>query len=89
MITTMIDPVDEESTNLTLHVTLSGLRYAQLIHKFDEVDNRLRQIEENIIAIKETLQNMDNAIDKTYLKWGGFVIVTLVGVVISLALRLS
>ena len=89
MIDTVIDPVEEESNDLSLHVTLCSLRYNQLIHKFTEVDVRLRQIEENIVFIKETLQKMDNAKDKTYLKWGGFVIVTLVGVVISLALKLS
>ena len=78
---TVIGPIPEESENLRLHVDLCAQRYNQLIHKFDEVDQRLDSLTQLCAEIKTNLVAINTSTQATYLKWAGFVIVVLTGVI--------
>lgn len=83
-----IENIEAEKTNLELHVDLCAQRYNQLIHKFDEVDQRLNQLTTLCSEIKESVTQMKSSTQSTYLKWAGFIIVLLTGVLGGLVGRL-
>jgi len=66
--------LEEEETNLELHVKLCEQRYRQLTSKLDHVDHRLDRLETHIVDIKDSLSGLSSDNDKTYLKWAGFII---------------
>ena len=76
-----IENIAAEKTDLALHVDLCAQRYNQLIHKFDEVDQRLNQLTELCNEIKESIALLKSSTQSTYLKWAGFIIITLSGIV--------
>jgi len=83
----VIETVDSESTDLKLHVDLCQQRYLQLIHKFDQVDERLDSL---TTMIKELATKVDKNQDKTYrqyLIWAGFIISALTGIIVSLLIK--
>jgi len=77
----VIENLAAERTDLALHVDLCAQRYNQLINKFDEVDSRLDKLTDLCSEIKETITTLNTNTQSTYLKWGGFIIVTLIGCV--------
>jgi len=83
----VIENLAAERTNLELHVDLCAERYGQLINKFDEVDSRLNQLTLMVTEIKESVNNLSTSALHTYLKWAGFIIVTLLGIVIHYAVK--
>ena len=83
----VIENLAAERTNLELHVDLCAERYGQLIRKFDEVDGRLDQLTEMVSDIKESVNRITTSALHTYLKWAGFIIVTLLGIVIHYAIK--
>lgn len=83
----VIDNIEAERTDLSLHVDLCAERYSQLIRKFDEVDSRLDQLTEMVSDIKDSVNRITTSALHTYLKWAGFIIVTLLGIVIHYAVR--
>lgn len=83
----VIDNIEAERTDLSLHVDLCAERYSQLIRKFDEVDSRLDQLTEMVSDIKDSVNRITTSALHTYLKWSGFIIVTLLGIVIHYAVR--
>lgn len=83
----MIENLAAERTDLALHVDLCAQRYNQLIAKFDEVDQRLNQVTALCSEIKDSLNTIKHTTQSTYLKWAGFIIVTLLGVVVHYAVR--
>ena len=83
----LIDMVDQEATDLALHVDLCQQRYLQLIKKVDTIDEKLETMDSTIQEIKLLLSANESTKLKTYLSWAGFIIVTLVGVVINFALK--
>lgn len=85
---TVIESIEGESTNLKLHTDLCAQRYNQLILKFDEVDHRLDQVTVLCNEIKESVTNLKSSTQTTYLKWAGFTIVVLTGVLGGLVGRL-
>jgi hypothetical protein len=78
----LIDMVDQEATDLTLHVDLCQQRYLQLIKKIDTIDDKLETMDTSIQEIKLMLSANESIKLKTYLSWAGFIIVTLVGFII-------
>jgi len=78
----VIERIAAERTDLALHVDLCAERYGQLIAKFDEVDDRLDQLTEMVTDIKHSVETITTSTLHTYLKWAGFIIVTLLGLVI-------
>jgi chromosome segregation ATPase len=83
----VIRNIQAEKDSLDLHVDLCAERYEQLIRKFDEVDHRLEQLTEMVADIKESVNKITTSTQATYLKWAGFIIVTLLGIVIHYAVR--
>jgi methyl-accepting chemotaxis protein len=83
----VIENIQAERTDLALHVDLCAQRYNQLILKFDEVDRRLDQLTEMVVEIKHGVSQITTSAQSTYLKWSGFVIVTLLGIVIHYAVK--
>jgi len=83
----VIENLAAEKTNLELHVDLCAERYGQLIRKFDEVDDRLDQLTVMVSDIKQSVENITTTTQATYLKWAGFIIVTLLGLVIHFVVK--
>jgi len=83
----VIENLDAEKTNLELHVDLCAERYGQLIRKFDEVDSRLDELTHLVGEIKNSVHDLSTSALHIYLKWAGFIIVTLLGIVIHYALK--
>ncbi len=83
----VIENLAAERTNLELHVDLCAERYSQLIRKFDEVDGRLNQLTLMVSDIKTSVNDLNTGALHTYLKWAGFIIVTLLGIVIHYAVK--
>ena len=83
----VIDNIEAERTDLALHVDLCAERYGQLIRKFDEVDSRLDQLTQMVSDIKDSVTTITTSALHTYLKWSGFIIVTLLGIVIHYAVK--
>jgi len=83
----VIENLQAEKTNLELHVDLCAERYGQLIRKFDEVDDRLDQLTIMVSDIKRSVETITTTTQATYLKWAGFIIVTLLGIVIHYAIK--
>ena len=83
----VIENLAAERTNLELHVDLCAERYGQLIRKFDEVDSRLNQLTLMVTEIKESVNKITTSALHTYLRWAGFIIVTLLGIVIHYAIK--
>lgn len=83
----VITNLEAERTNLELHVDLCAQRYNQLIAKIGEVDERLDNLAELCIDIKTSLESIKTTTQATYLKWAGFIIVTLLGIVIHYAVK--
>ena len=77
----VIENIKAERTNLELHVDLCAQRYNQLIAKFDEVDQRLDDLTQLCADIKTSITLMNTTTQATYLKWAGFIIVVLTGVI--------
>ena len=83
----VITNLEAERTNLELHVDLCAQRYNQLIAKISEVDDRLDNLAELCSDIKASLDSIKTNTQATYLKWAGFIIVTLLGIVIHYAVK--
>ena len=84
----VIENIEAERTDLALHVDLCAQRYTQLIRKFDEVDHRLNQLTVLCSEIKDSVVTLQSSTQTTYLKWAGFVIVMLTGILGGLVGRL-
>jgi hypothetical protein len=84
---TLIHMVDQESTDLALHVDLCQQRYLQLIKKIDTIDSKLETMDSTIQEIKTLLSQNEAEKYKKYLSWAGFVIVSLTGIVVHFLLR--
>ena len=87
MESTLITKMAQESTDLALHVDLCEQRYLQLINKIDSVDTKLETMDTTIQEIKLMLSANESTKFKTYLSWAGFIIVTLIGIIIHFALK--
>ncbi len=83
----VIETVQGESENLQLHVDLCSQRYTQLIRKFDEVDEVLKDIKGTLLDIQEKLQKEQSNKLATYLGWSGVIITILLGAVIGLVTK--
>ena len=77
----VIENIEAERTNLQLHVDLCARRYTQLIVKFDEVDTRLDEVTKLCNEIKSSISEVKSNTQSTYLKWAGFIIVVLSGII--------
>jgi hypothetical protein len=77
----VIETMQEEGSNLVLHVQLCEQRYLQLLHKFDQVDASLIKINDALLSIQSKLETEQISKLKTYLSWAGVLIVTLLGTV--------
>ena len=83
----VIRNIEAEKDSLDLHVDLCAERYNQLILKFDEVDQQLHSLTEMVAEIKNSVTQSTTSALHTYLKWSGFIIVTLLGIVIHFVTR--
>ena len=83
----VIENIEAERTDLSLHVDLCAERYNQLIRKFDEVDQQLHSLTQMVGEIKASVTTITTSTLHTYLKWAGFIIVTLLGIVVHFILK--
>ena len=78
---TIIQQLEQEATDLNLHVDLCHHRYLQLIAKFDIVDLKFESMTATLNELKLQLSK-DNATEyKTYLHWAGYIICGLAGII--------
>lgn len=70
---------DIEKENLEAHVELCAERYKNLEHKLDSLDGRMTKLEEHVVAIKDSLSNQDNGVNKQLITIG----TTIIGVLIT------
>jgi len=87
MITSVIDTLPDEGTNLALHVQLCEQRYLQLLTKLDQTDRALVDITTTLRDIHARLEHDQHNQLKTYLGWAGAVILALAGGLIHMATR--
>lgn len=83
----IIEPLEQEGTDLQLHVDLCAQRYSQLINRLDNVDSRLAKIDIALIEIKDAITKDETNQYKTYLGWSGVLVVALLGAVIHLVTK--
>jgi len=83
----VIRNIQAEKDSLDLHVDLCAERYNQLILKFDDVDQQLHSLTEMVAEIKNSVHDLTTSALHTYLKWAGFIIVTLLGIVVHYAAK--
>jgi hypothetical protein len=77
----IIEVVEGEEADLALHTKLCSLRYQQLLNKFDQVDQRLDALTALCADIKDSIVSIRTSTQTTYLKWAGFIIVFLSGLI--------
>jgi len=87
MSTSVIETLDEESTNLALHVQVCEQRYIQLITKLDQVDTEISNVHEILKDINNKLGSNKEDQLKTYLKWAGVIITVLTGIVVHFIVK--
>lgn len=83
----IIEPLEQEGTDLQLHVDLCAQRYSQLINRLDNVDSRLAKIDLALIEIKDAITKDKTNQYKTYLGWSGVLVAALLGAVIHLVTK--
>jgi len=81
----MIEILAQESDDLGLHVKLCAQRYHQIIDKLEHIDRRLDRIDSTLEAIRQTVSAHATNQLRTYIGWAGFIITTLIGLVVYLA----
>ena len=81
--------IEEEESNLELHVKLCEQRYKQLTGKLDHVDSRLDRLETHIVDIKDAFVGINKNTSATYLKWAGVVIGLLASTVVGLLIHFA
>lgn len=75
----IIGAVDAEETDLATHTRLCHMRYLQIINKFDTVDAKFDKLEQLVLAVKASVDNMQVSTQKDYLKVSLYII----GILIS------
>lgn len=73
-----------EKTNLEAHVELCAERYAVLEEKLDNLDKRMDTVEQNVVAIRESINTKTGGINKTLLAAS----ITVIGVMFSAIITL-
>ena len=68
-----------EKTNLEAHVELCAERYATLEEKLDNLDRRMDTVEQNVVAIRESISTKTGGINKALFAAS----VTIIGVMFS------
>jgi hypothetical protein len=75
----IIGPLELEETDLATHTKLCHMRYIQIINKFDSVNEKFDKLESLVLAIKNSVDNMQVSTQKDYLKVSLYII----GILIS------
>lgn len=74
----LIQPLEQESEDLALHVDVCAQRYGQLITKLESVDQRFDRLETVVQEIHTRVTNNQTDTLKTYLTWAGVIITGLI-----------
>lgn len=81
---TSMSSTNIEKTNLEAHVELCAERYAVLEEKLDNLDKRMDTVEQNVVAIRESINTKTGGINKTMLTAS----ITVIGVMFSAIITL-
>ena len=71
--------MSKEAEDLATHVEICAIRYQGINDKFDTVDARLGNIDNNLIEIKNMIMSQQSSKFKTMVTVGGSIMVSLVG----------
>ncbi len=85
----MASPTSIEKVNLEAHVELCAERYAALEQKLNQLDNRMSEIEDHIVEIKESIANKTGGINKQIITIGTAIIGTMFASIISLLIHIA
>lgn len=72
-----IETLKGEYEDLGLHVDLCSQRYRQLFNKFDDVEQRLDNIESILAEVRQQFVENQKDTSRQYLSWAGVIIVLL------------
>jgi len=84
----MSKTTDIEKQNLEAHVELCAERYNQLNTKLDNVERRLHDVEDHLVAIRDSITNKTGGINKQLITIGTTVMGVLATAVIGLLVHL-
>ena len=76
----LIKSIEAEKEDLEVHVDICAQRYAQLIAKFDSVDERFDRLETVVQEIRDRVSTNQTETLKTYLNWAGVIIAGLISI---------
>lgn len=76
----LIQELEQESTDLALHVDVCAQRYGQLIGKFDVVDEKFSRIEASLVSIREMVAEDRLAAQRTWLAVATTAVLTLLSI---------
>jgi predicted nucleic acid-binding Zn-ribbon protein len=80
---------DIEKENLEAHVELCAERYKQLESRIAGIDKRLENVEEHLVAIRDTISHKSSNTDKQFITIGTSVLGILLTAVIGLLVHLA
>lgn len=80
---------DIEKENLEAHVELCAERYKQLENRIVGIDKRLENVEEHLVAIRDSISHKSSSTDKQFITIGTSVLGILLTAVIGLFIHLA
>ena len=80
---------DIEKENLEAHVELCAERYKQLESRIGGIDKRLENVEEHLVAIRDSISHKSSNTDKQFISIGTSVLGILLTAVIGLLIHLA
>lgn len=80
---------DIEKENLEAHVELCAERYKQLESRIAGIDKRLANVEDHLIAIRDSISHKSSTTDKQFITIGTSVLGILLTAVIGLLIHLA
>ena len=79
-----IDKISKESEDLETHVELCAIRYQELDHRIDKIDNKLDEVSKGLVSLQNTFKSdLIKAVSAIIVA-----VLTAIGVVVGVALPL-
>jgi len=77
----MTEPSDIEKKSLEAHVELCAERYRNLEHKLETIDERISGLEQLAKSVHECVHNINEKYNDRVIRWGGSIIMILLGII--------
>lgn len=86
---TLMSSTEIEKKNLEAHVELCAERYENLNNKLDGLEERMTTVEENVVAIRESVSNKTGGINKQLITIATTIIGVMFSAIIALLIHLA